>query len=589
MNIRYEGIWDHVGEKSPNFIKKEVIHLDILRGLTYNEHKDLIDTSYGNSAPDVIFEDVNVFNINTGTVEKKNVFIKEKRIAYVGTNKPLISEKMKTIKLKNNQILVPGYIEPHAHPNQMYNPYTYGKYLTSKGTTVSVNDNLTVFSNMDKIKVKEFIRFLDGTKEHLWLWSAYFEGESDYYEDYLNDWGKQPFVVQGGEFTFWSQLKEGNQNVYRKLFQLRQALNKRIEGHLPGASVDTLNLLAASGITADHESLNGNDVIERLNLGYNVALRYSSIRKDLPRIIYDLKNYPSINLSKLMFTNDGASANFLRDSVQCKMIKIAIDNGMKVEDAYRMATINVATYYRLDHLIGSISPGRLANINIVEDLYEPEPTSVMLDGMWKVVDGEEVNGTNENEKIVHYFTRERKKFQLASIDYNTNIGLKLLNDVITEKYYFDVNSELEENECFITYVNRENLSCVNTRIKGFSKSLTALVSTYSASQDYILIGKDKQRMVALFHEMMNGEEGIYALFEDFEKVKVELPVGGIMSTKSIHELDIELEKFVQKIKESGYRFGDPTYSLLFLTALHLPNLRFSKNGIMDIKTKKILN
>lgn len=49
-------------------------------------------------------------------------------------------------------------------------------------------------------------------------------------------------------------------------------------------------------------------------------------------------------------------------------VRRAIELGVSVIDAYRMATLNAASYYRLDHLIGSITPGRLADLLILKDL-----------------------------------------------------------------------------------------------------------------------------------------------------------------------------------------------------------------------------
>ena len=51
-------------------------------------------------------------------------------------------------------------------------------------------------------------------------------------------------------------------------------------------------------------------------------------------------------------------------------VRRAIELGVSVIDAYRMATINAASYYRLDHLIGSITPGRLADILVLDKLED---------------------------------------------------------------------------------------------------------------------------------------------------------------------------------------------------------------------------
>ena len=43
------------------------------------------------------------------------------------------------------QVLVPGYIEPHCHPFQLYNPHSLSNYASSFGTTTLINDNLYPF------------------------------------------------------------------------------------------------------------------------------------------------------------------------------------------------------------------------------------------------------------------------------------------------------------------------------------------------------------------------------------------------------------------------------------------------------------
>lgn len=40
------------------------------------------------------------------------------------------------------KFLVPGYIEPHAHPFQLYNPEQLAIHAAQTGTTSLVNDNL---------------------------------------------------------------------------------------------------------------------------------------------------------------------------------------------------------------------------------------------------------------------------------------------------------------------------------------------------------------------------------------------------------------------------------------------------------------
>ena len=78
-----------------------------------------------------------------------------------------------------------------------------------------------------------------------------------------------------------------------------------------------------------------------------------------------------------MFTTDGSTASFYEHGIIDNMIKIAIEKGVPVIDAYNMATINVARYYNIEYLHGNIATGRVANINFLTDERNPTPVSVL--------------------------------------------------------------------------------------------------------------------------------------------------------------------------------------------------------------------
>ena len=62
-------------------------------------------------------------------------------------------------------------------------------------------------------------------------------------------------------------------------------------------------------------------------------------------------------------------------------LKKALRVGVPPELAYRMVTLNVAEYFRLDHLIGSLAPGRMADI--VDHSFTGGVFTPMGDDRWK--------------------------------------------------------------------------------------------------------------------------------------------------------------------------------------------------------------
>ncbi|MFA8438550.1 adenine deaminase C-terminal domain-containing protein [Pueribacillus sp. YX66] len=571
--------------------------------LNLESYQKLIQVSLREEPANIWLKNVQFLNVYLGKIERKNIVISGQRIAYVGDKEPLASRHTEIIELNEKQIIVPGYIEPHGHPFQLYNPITWSDFLLSGGTTTSINDNLFFFTMLGVDKSIKFIEELNRTSELLHLWWARFDDQTEaneigtkrtfsFNEGYLGRWLDHPLVIQGGEFTSWSRFLKGDMDLAKLMLMTKQQYGKRIEGHLPGASLDTLNAMAASGVGADHESINGEDVLNRLSIGMYAALRHSSIRPDLPKILTYLIQEPNLNKSLLMLTSDGSHPFFLNQTGIDKMIKIMLDYGFNVIDVYRIATLNPATYYGLDQNIGSISPGRLAHLNVLEDLSKPTPLHVMVGGKWAIRNNTLLNKQGQSgDWLKSYFYKERihpniNETHLSQGEGHT--GIRFVNAVITVPYKYQPTQPLDEGELYLSLLDQQGKWVLNTRMKGFSSKLLALASSYTASKDYVLIGKNRDYMLKAFQEMLDLNGGIVAYFEDQECIKIPLPLSGGMSLEPLETVIKQTTFFVKKMNESGYRFKDPFFTLFFLTTTHLPNVRLTYDGLYLIKEEQII-
>ncbi|WP_010631725.1 adenine deaminase C-terminal domain-containing protein [Sporolactobacillus vineae] len=562
----------------------------MIRKWTRAQHDRLIDTARGVLAPTALIPEAQVLHVATGTVSRKNIWLCGDRIAYVGPDRPSDSAQTMIYTIRPDQVIVPGYIEPHAHPFQLYNPFTLGEFFTREGTAISINDNRMLAQHLSPEAQKTFIRELDETGGHLWLWWAYFEEHDPVKNDVLADWLAQPLVVQGGELSNWLAMRSGSADLYAKLCTVRRS-GKRMEGHLPGSSANTLNLFAAAGITADHESMSADDVLKRLDLGYVAALRYSSIRPDLPKLIRALSRYPDLDRSRLMLTSDGASLPFLLQATPADLIQLAMKNGFSTTDAYRMATINPALYYHFDDAAGSVSPGRLAHLNVLDSLQDPHPADVLFSGKWIRRQGRSFPPPEDfSDRLNHYLGNRR--FALPSAPPNlretTTIGIDLVNNVITRPYTFSAEAPLSDHECRLIYLCPASKEYLSTRIRGFAVRLNALVSTYSVSGGIVLIGKNPAALNAAWKKLSAGFRGIAAESGDGSEAEIALDLLGMMSTKNIDKLAEEAATFTQNLQKDGFPYNDPYFCLLFLTVSVLPFIRLTPAGLIDVKTDHVL-
>ena len=134
------------------------------------------------------------------------------------------------------------------------------------------------------------------------------------------------------------------------------------------------------GADCDHEAMTGDEVMRRLELGYYVSLRNSSIRPDVRKILQELHEKGFRYYDHFFYTTDGATPNFYKGGMTNELIRIALEEGVPAIDAYNMASFNIAKYYQMDDYLGVVGPGRLASLNILEDPLNPNPVTVLSKG-----------------------------------------------------------------------------------------------------------------------------------------------------------------------------------------------------------------
>ncbi len=566
------------------------------RNRELREHVAVVENKI---APTIVFTNSTYLNVYTKSWIQANIWVYKDRIVYVGDRMPIKTDDTDIIDC-TGQYLVPGYIEPHAHPFQLYNPEELALHAGKFGTTTLINDNIRLLSLFDKKKAFSIIENFHKLAVSMFWWGRYDSqsmlrnNEEKFNTNDILSWVSNPSVVQGGELTSWPQLLAGDDRLLYWIQETKR-LNKRVEGHFPGASVDTLTKLKLLGASADHESMTGEEVIRRLQLGYHVALRYSSIRPDLPNILEQLQTEKIAAYDQMMYTTDGSTPSYNERGLINVCIEIALEKGVPLEDAYRMATYNVAKYYQLDELLGSIAPGRLAHINILYEKDDPHPLSVLAKGKWIVRDGVEIEQDTHINWEKHGIKKAEFQWELNKDDlqFSIPIGLKMENDVIMKPYAVEIDITADylpsgSDDAFLLLIDRYGKWRVNSVIHGFTKELGGLCSTYSTTDDIIIIGKRKSDMSLAWKRMKEIGGGIVLAHQGKIIYELALPLEGAMYDGSMAQL-IEKEKECVKIlNEAGYTFNDPIYTLLFLSSTHLPYIRITQQGIVDVMKYEVI-
>jgi len=562
------------------------------------ELRDQVSIIDGHKSPTILLKNATYLNSVFRKWMKANIWIYEDRIIYVGEKLPENIENCEVVDC-DGQYLVPGYIEPHAHPFQLYNPHSFSNYASQYGTTTFINDNLMLALLLDKKKAFSFIEEIKNLPVTTFWWCRFdsqteiLEEETVFSHSSIKNWLEHSDVIQGGELTGWPKLLAGDDFL---LYWMQEAKRqgKPIEGHFPGASEKTLVKLMLLGASCDHEAMTGEELRRRLMQGYFVSLRYSSIRPDLPNILKEIIEDGIDCYDHCMLTTDGSPSAFYEPGVTDHLIKMVIDAGVPTVEAYHMATYNIARYYHKEHLLGNIGTGRVANINLLQSKDNPTPVSVLSKGKW----------LRRNHEDLHQFPQiqwEKLGFEKLQLDWDITVddlqfsmpvGIKMENAVITKPYSITIDASVEEiyssnDECFFMLMDRYGKWRINTLLKGFA-NVGGFASSFSNTGDIIIIGKRKSDMVHAFNRLKDIGGGI--VLSEHEQVIHEIPLSlaGKASNQPLEWLMEKEKKLKSLLSERGYHFSDPIYTLLFFSSTHLPYVRITQRGIYDVMNKMVL-
>ena len=168
------------------------------RNKELRKHAAVVD---GEIPPTIVFQNSTYLNVFLKKWVQANIWIYEDRIVYVGDKMPGNTDGTEILEC-TGQYMVPGYIEPHAHPFQLYNPETFAYHGGKTGTTTLINDNIRFLSLLDREKAFELINDFHKLPISMFWWGR-FDSQSMLREEdqvfntkNILSWLSNPSVVQ---------------------------------------------------------------------------------------------------------------------------------------------------------------------------------------------------------------------------------------------------------------------------------------------------------------------------------------------------------------------------------------------------------
>ncbi len=563
----------------------------------------LVGGAQGEVAPDLLLQGGRLVNVYSGEISPANVAILRDRICYMGPEAPCGTQTQ--IVDCRDRYLCPGFIEPHTHPWVTYSPASMAAYASTRGTTTFAADNLLFWL---KLGAAGFRRVVDECKTlparfYWWVRSSpncSVAEESDLYGPAVMEALEWPEVLGLSEIPSWPRLTRGEPRLLQATSRTL-ALGKRVDGHTAGASHRRLNALAAAGISSCHEAITGAEALDRLRLGYWTSLRFQSLRPDLPDLIAAVVQ-SGVDTRRLLLTQDAGSPAFLMEHGMIdSCVRLCIQAGLPPMQAIQLATINAATYLGLDAFLGGLAPGRFADIQVLPDLISFQPEQVYLGGILVAQNGRTVVPIPSTTALGPWQGPgpelvDRPQLYATPWTEGPVPVIAFASTAITRRQDTDlpivdgrVRLDTRPDLCYCALIGEDDHWITRGVVGGLMHNLEGLATTALSGGGMLVLGRSPDAM-ALAARTVAAQKGGLALVRGGQVAfRLELPLLGYMSERPMAELAAAYAGWTDHLRALEYHLGDPGYSLDFLCADFLPDLRLTPRGLVDIKSGQVLS
>ena len=546
-------------------------------------------------------------NVMFSEIYPADIAVYKDMIAAVGDVEPYVGPDTEVIDA-TGKYLVPGLIDGHIHSEcSKLSITSYAKAVVPHGTTSMISglDEYISVSNLEGLQ-EIFAEIKQSPLKVFWgapYKTPYTVPQSTVSFNFNKD--VHEMVQKWPEcYGVWETVTEFVQEEDEDtLGAIAEAYknNLPVFGCAPMARGTKLNGYLCSGVRLDHESYDHEEVVEKMRKGMHMLIRESCVTHFLAENIRAVTEVNPAFARRVSFcTDDVTATDILSKGHLDHVVRLAIQAGVDPMTAIQMATINSAEAYRIDHLVGSICPGRIADILFVDNLEEFTVAKVMTNGQMvaenhhisyelkaparsPIFKGQLKCKMTTKEDFEYKVPIQNGKAKVLSMDVKgpfvrkrRDVELKVANGVIQPDTQQDaiMVSVLER---FGKNGNKSLAFCSGWKLKN-----GAMASTCAPDDNNLVVmGSSAEDMsIAVNHLIEQG--GGQVVVENGKVIEfLPLPVGGIVSDEE-PEVIAELEK---KIDEAARRIGsdlpNPMMYMFFLPITAIPDYALTDVGPVD--------
>lgn len=580
---------------------------------TFEEIKNTVETGLGLHKCDLKLENVRLVNVFSGEVYNTDIYIKNKRIVSIDPQAALDADEMINC---HGQYAVPGLIDAHMHfESTMLSPEALASVVVPQGTTTLCADLMEIANVAGERGLKAMLESIDRLPYRMLIEVSSRVPTAPG----LETTGAVLGAKEVAEIMHWEEsVSLGELDPSKILFvkdeylhKIADTLSRRkiVNGHAIGRLGQQLNVYASSGISDDHECVSTEEMMERLKVGMKVFIREGSSERNVDELVSGIvKNH--LSTDNLMFCTDDKHAREIQIEGHINYnIERAVQLGLDPMNAIQMATVNTAKHFRMEDELGSITPGRLADILLVDDWKTVKPNMVIFEGKVVARNGklvEECKIGEYPEWIKHTVILKKditaKSFEVAASCFDGKVKVNVI-DMIPKQI---INTHAVEwlivkNGQILPDTKRDILKLAVTErygkngnvgigfVRGFNLKKGALA--YSMSHDHhniVVVGTNDDDMSVAVNEIARLNGGVCVVCDGCVIDSMSLPIGGLMSDRPADEVMDHMDQLNEAARSLGCGMTAPFMSLSFVSLPTVPDLGLTDKGLVDVLAHQLI-
>lgn len=576
----------------------------------------LTAVAQGHKPADTVIKNARLVNVCTAEIQENiDVALAQGRIAYIGCADHCIGSDTRIIDAQG-QYIAPGFMDGHIHvESSMMGVGEYARAVVPHGTTGIYMDPHEICNvlGLDGVKVMDEDAKRTPLKAMITTPSCVpavpgfedtgsFVGPEDIAE--TMNW---PTVVGLGEMMNFPGILAGTDHAHDEVGATLKA-GKIVTGHYSMPETDRgLNAYIASGVRCCHESTRVEDALAKMRLGMYAMLRYGSAWKDLPVLAKAITAHDIDTRFAMLVSDDTHPHTLVTQGHLDHIVRTAVELGIDPITAIQMVTINCAQCFQMDHELGSITPGKCADIVFLDNLENLQVTRVLIDGNVVAENGHatfELTPFVFPDWVTHSMHLGRditpETFMVPVPENTTGTAVRIRTiEIIPDKVgtfetHIDLpivegrlesDTELDVLKTFVFERHHETGKFGYGFVKGFGIKRGAMASTVAHdAHNLLVVGTNDADMALAANTLAQCGGGMVVVADGEILGLVELPIAGLMDCLSAPEMSEKVHNVEKAWTKIGCTMPSPFMTMALIPLACLPELRLTNRGLVDCTT-----